>query len=127
MSRLTLKTGLRFLSLIRIWVLALPLGLILTGAGMNQAVVIANHGKFPVMENPRLVDNNNPDKNGMTDELHCLMTPQTHLNWLADVFDLQSDILSPGDLFIQLGEYMWPIAKIVWLTLLLFHIRQGMV
>ena len=33
------------------WLVLLPLLLVLVGAASNQAVLIANHGKFPVMLN----------------------------------------------------------------------------
>jgi hypothetical protein len=35
------------------WLILLPLFLVLAGAASNQAVLIANHGKFPVMLNER--------------------------------------------------------------------------
>ncbi len=55
-----------------------------------------------------------PDGAIMMDETHCLMTDKTHLNFLADVIDLHSQILSVGDLSLELGEWMWMYAPVVW-------------
>ena len=36
------------------WVIAVPIALILLGTASNQAVLVANWGKFPVMVNDRV-------------------------------------------------------------------------
>ncbi len=60
---------------------------------------------------------------GMLDDVHCVMTPQTHLNFLADVIDVGS-IESVGDLLIDLGSWSWPYAPFVWGTALLVKNRK---
>lgn len=108
----------RLLSVLRLWILALPLLLIGFGAGLNQIVLAANHDTFPVMVNHRKEVHFQPDQWGQIDDNdHCVMTGETHLNWLADYIDLQEAIYSPGDLVLMLGEWLWSFAPIVWLTL----------
>jgi hypothetical protein len=102
----------------------------------NQAVLIANGDKFPVMLNARKLDKilnptidadlekilgikivekpaPKPDPDGMIDDTHCQMTSKTHLNALADVFDLGS-IYSIGDFTLYLGEWLMTWTPFVW-------------
>ena len=100
---------------------------------MNQAVIVTNHDKFPVMLNERkaaqylegaskkcffgglvCVGSNEPNTDGMIDDVHCLMTPQTHLNFLADWIDLHDAIYSPGDMLLELGDFLFSYAPLVW-------------
>ena len=87
--------------------LILPTVLEFLGALSNQLVLIANHGAFPVMATLRWLGDA-PDANGMLDDIHCVMTSATHLNFLADVFNFHSAILSIGDLSLGLGTYLEP-------------------
>lgn len=110
----------RFLAATRLWVLALPLLIGFTGAAMNQAVIAANHDKFPVMVNARnLAAHGGADQDGLMDDVHCVMTPSTHLNFLADWIDLRDAIYSPGDLLLELGGWLWQFAPIAWFTLII--------
>lgn len=130
----------RLLSVLRLWILALPLFLNLFGAGMNQAVLAANHDRFPVMLNEYKVyqrrfelevvaQSKSPEaldaqialvalEHGYLDSTHVLMGAHTHLNWLADYIDLHSAIYSPGDLILAVSEWLWSFAPIAWITLL---------
>jgi hypothetical protein len=111
-----------FLRKTRLYILALPVLFIVLGAASNQAVLIANHDKFPVLENA--VRLNRDVKRGtvkvlndgtiMLDEVHCLMTNETHLNFLADIFDFGHQIESIGDLFIDFGQWLWGYAPFIW-------------
>jgi Family of unknown function (DUF5317) len=106
----------QFLRITAIWILLLPVVLGLLGAASNQLVLIANHGKFPVMYNAAITARALalfPD--GQLDEVHCLMTSETHLNFLADIFNLHTAIFSIGDFFLMLGDWMWAFCPFIWL------------
>lgn len=110
----------KFLSISRIWILALPLIFTFVGAASNQIVLVANHDKFPVMVNSRNVESHGGvDDEGMLDDIHCLMTDKTHLNYLADIFDFKSSIMSVGDLLLDLGEYTTGFAPFLWAILMI--------
>jgi hypothetical protein len=98
----------------RLWILALPIALILLGALSNQAVLWANHDTFPVLLNPAHLAKLGADANGMLDDIHCVMTSKTHLNFLADIFDFQSETDSIGDLLLNLGGWLWNFAPYIW-------------
>ena len=105
-----------------IWILAIPLTLVCIGAMSNQAVLIANHGKFPVMLNGAAIAEerkNGPLVDDMLDREHCLMTSKTHLNALADIFDFGDAVYSIGDGFIELGEYASGFVPFAWFMIFL--------
>ena len=103
----------------RLYMIALPFAICYTGAAMNQAVLIANGGKFPVMVNDRLSGTSREitdriimsvDRWGFIDNVHCLMTNSTRLNWLADYLILGGRAYSPGDVLISIGlSLQWPL------------------
>jgi hypothetical protein len=123
-----------------LWILLGPYVILGLGAVSNQAVLIANHDKFPVMVNARKLDVMlNPSPPGplatllgilepapkgdkgedrMIDDIHCVMTPVTHLNFLADIFDLHNATYSIGDLLMILGEQIGSFTPIIWGTLI---------
>lgn len=119
----------------KLYILAFPIFLVFLGAALNQAVIAANHDKFPVMLNERraakfiekhkecfldLVCVEVPaTDDGMIDDVHCLMTPSTHLNFLADWIDLHDGMYSPGDLLLMLGDYLFDYAPLVWALLMI--------
>ena len=122
----TLETLMKFLSrLKRVYfhTIAIPVLLIVLGSASNQAVLIANHGTFPVQVNAEdiLTHSDNPvllkDGTIMLDNVHCVMTEKTHLNWLADIFNMHRAIMSIGDFLIDFGDRLWGFAPIVWGTL----------
>jgi len=104
----------QFLRITRVWILAIPLLIGVAGAASNQLVLIANHDKFPVMLNEHKRAAYEPDSNGMLDDEHVVMTSATHLNFLADYLDFKSEIESPGDLLLELADYLTPFAPLVW-------------
>jgi hypothetical protein len=110
-----------------LYILAIPVLFTFLGAASNQAVLIANHDTFPVMVNDKkLAEMSGPkDKEQsieihfvkptpafeagdtvMLDDVHCNMTSETHLNFLADVFDMKDAIYSIGDFMLMLGEWL---------------------
>ena len=118
-----------FLRKTSLYLLAAPLLVTFLGIASNQVVLIANHDKFPVMLNQlklqKIQDakDANPEEDAilpiftkeqpaevsdnfvMLDNVHCVMTSDTHLNFLADVFDF-GDIYSIGDFMLMLGEWL---------------------
>jgi hypothetical protein len=109
-----------------LWLLLLPASMYFMGTASNQLVLIANHDKFPVMVNAvKLADFENsadgslPD--GMLDNVHCVMTSETHLNALADIFDLNSSgTYSIGDFLLVAGEESRDYIFFVWLALVVY-------
>lgn len=99
-----------------VWLVALPYALILLGAASNQLVLIANGGKFPVLLNEIVAARFSAD--GMIDKEHCVMTNQTRLNALADIFNF-GDIESVGDLSIDLGAFLQPFTFGAWLAVVI--------
>ena len=125
MQSILRKTGL--------WIPLVPAVVFVLGVASNQAVLIANHDRFPILINERRVirlaepvidiskmvihERVSVDSDGtiMLDDVHCLMTSDTHLNALADVWDLGS-IYSVGDFAIEAGAYLFDYAIVIWLA-----------
>jgi hypothetical protein len=123
-----------FLRKTSLYILAIPVLLFGLGAASNQVVLQANHNRFPVLVNETkvrefnsekvelgpmsitVVKPANVDSDGvvMIDDTHCVMTSETHLNFLADVFDL-GNIYSIGDFLLMLGEWLMGFAPFIFL------------
>ena len=115
-----------------LYILAIPVLFTFLGAASNQLVLLANHDTFPVMvhakklqemtepREQKAINFNKPipafetDDAVMLDEVHCVMTSHTHLNFLADVFDLKDAIYSIGDFLLMLGEWFGVFAPFVF-------------
>jgi hypothetical protein len=55
------------------------------------------------------------EQEGFLDDTHVVMTSHTHLNLLADRIDVRTEgIESVGDILIDLGDYTWQFAPIIW-------------
>ena len=125
-----------------VWFLLAPWIVSSVGAASNQIVLIANHDTFPVMVNPvklsqirapreqddlvtsifgkpRPAPRVTVEDENMIDSVHCVMTNDTRLNFLADIFDLKEAIYSVGDFGLMLGDWMWTFMPFVWATLIL--------
>lgn len=122
-------------------IIAIPFLLIAAGTSSNQAVLIANHGKFPVMVNPvqqkefqqkeqediqigpfRVEMPKSPavtDSEYLGDDVHTVMGNNSRLKILADIINTHDGVMSVGDVFIMAGTWLWGFAPIVWLTLVL--------
>lgn len=131
-----------FLRATSLWILLAPVALQITGAASNQAVLIANHDKFPVMVNdtklkefmevkevaqaehslPFAWQSTEPD--GMIDDIHCVMTPKTHLNAMADIFDMHEAIYSIGDFILMLSGWLGGFAPFVWAFAVVDKLRK---
>ncbi len=110
----------KFLRSSLLYILVAPYILFGLGVASNQAVLIANHDKFPVMVNPVKLAHMLPDgvtilprRSQMIDTVHETMTKDTHLNALADIFDMGT-IYSIGDFMLQLGEWLMGFTPFVW-------------
>lgn len=119
---MTLPTKFRRLKL---WIVIIPLALILLGTASNQAVLIANHDKFPVMFNG--VNGSGIEVGQMFhgDDVHCMMGPSTHLNFLADIFDFHDGLYSIGDGLLYIGLWLWQYAPAVWIFTLCSLVLKG--
>jgi hypothetical protein len=107
----------KFFRVTMLWILLLPVIATVIGAASNQAVLIANGDKFPVLMNPSIMAQQNVDSNGMLDNEHCVMTHSTHLNALADIFDTHDAWISVGDILIELGSWLAGFCPFIWLAL----------
>ena len=131
-----------------LWILLTPGALWLGGVASNQAVLNANQDKFPVMWNEfkinryaaeLVIATHDKDKivaenaqfmldalnAGYLDDTHCIMTPKTHLNWLADVFDIKGDgVYSIGDFMQYVGEWAYTFVPFVWGFEVIRRLRQ---
>ena len=107
---------LSFIRKTMLWLLLLPTAVWLAGAASNQLVLFANDDKFPVMVNQKHLHTftDGADADGMIDNVHCVMTNQTHLNVLADIIDLHLAIYSIGDLLMQWSEGYGYFAYLLW-------------
>ena len=117
----------RFLRTTMLWIVLLPYALIFLGAASNQAVIYANGDRFPVLMNTEKVTYVlDDDGSGMLDEIHCLMTPQTHLNLMADIFDFgAAGIWSIGDLMLAAGSWLGTFVWFVWGSLVVMRLREN--
>jgi len=123
----------KFLRKTLLYIVLAPLAITFTGTISNQAVLWSNHDTFPVKINPikawdwsgegKLAKIIPPDAmpeiypHGavfINDNLHVVMTPYTHLNWLADIIDFHSRIYSIGDMLLELGDYLNGFAVYIW-------------
>ena len=128
-----------------LWVLLAPLAFTFAGAASNQLVLIANHDKFPVMVNDvklaEMTDHrfgSAPKKDNpfpfvynsavydttMLDDVHEAMTPDTRLNFLADIFDMRDAIYSIGDFMLMLGSWLWVFAPFVWVYAVIVKLHR---
>ena len=136
-----------FLRKTALWIIAVPLLCLYTGAGLNQLVLTANHDKFPVMYNSYKVAQYEQDLevkaqsddddtaqqaqfdllalgSGYLDDTHVIMTPRTHLNFLADWIDMKTATYSPGDVLIYLGEAAGDYSYVVWGFVVIGKLRK---
>ena len=123
----------KFMNFVRksmLWILMTPYAILGTGIMSNQVVLQANHDTFPVLVNPIKLAGILPDGVTITpgqsqaiDEVHVTMTSQTHLNFLADVFDLGT-IYSIGDFTIMLGEWMLTFTPFIWGALVIRKLTE---
>ena len=137
-----------FLRQTALWILLLPALTFGVGLASNQAVLVANHDRFPVMWNSykaaslryateKAAQSDDPNvaeqaafdleafnDEGYLDDTHVLMTSKTHLNFLADWIDLREATYSIGDFLLYLGEFGLKYAPAVWLAVAVQKLRK---
>ncbi len=132
----------KFLRKTLLYILLAPYLIYGLGVASNQLVLYVNHDTFPVraIQIAKACEGDEtepstcvglppsedlPDGAHMLDDRHCVMTPRTHLNWLADILDFHDSFQSVGDLLIQLGEWSEDVAPFVWVGAILFKLNQN--
>lgn len=126
-----------FLRKTALYIFLLPIAIGFTGMTLNQAVLYANNDTFPVRINEQKFERWMTDEDGvvhdptilsdgtiMIDDVHCVMTDQTHLNFLADNFDLHRATVSVGDVLIMMGESGMGLAPYAWGLILYARMRR---
>ena len=121
-----------FLRKTSLYILTIPVLFTFLGAASNQLVLIENHDTFPVMVNDRklaaMADHDKQsvetkfkptpaekqDDTVYLDDVHVEMTSHTHLNFLADIFDMKDAIYSIGDFMLILGDWLWAFAPFLF-------------
>lgn len=117
------------------YLIVVPILLFCLGVASNQSVLVANHGKFPVMlsegayyqyctahseEDEATAPAISCIKGGqMIDPVHSVMGPNSHFKVLSDIIPLGSAIYSIGDGLIELGLFLLGYTPIMWLALVL--------
>lgn len=123
------------------YLLAVPVLLFALGAASNQLCLVANHGTFPVQANKIMIAEKCIDPEDAKDlpakyqgvpcqtdgkggqyldkRGHVIMSKDTHLNLLGDIFGLGDGIYSIGDFMIGLGQVGLSYTPIAWLALVL--------
>lgn len=133
----------KFLRKTSLYILAVPALFFGLGLVSNQVVLWANRDKFPVMwsdykvaeyelsleQTAAQVDKSGEptDKaedaqlalvalkdEGFIDQVHVVMTSKTHLNFLADVFDLKEATYSIGDFLLMLSDWLMVFAPFLF-------------
>lgn len=110
------------------YLLVIPALLFGLGLASNQLVLLANHGKFPVMMNELIYETfckaasgipQNACGNGgqFLDPVHSVMGPNSHLKFLADIFPIGDVSYSIGDVFLFLSELLFKFTPAMWLAL----------
>lgn len=97
--------------------LAVPWLLLFLGVFSNALVISQNRGHMPVEVSSADQLDENP--------VHCVMTHQSHLKFLADWIYINGEgIMSPGDFFIY-AYYLTCLPFLyVWITLMVFASNQ---
>jgi len=133
----------KFLRKTALWIVLAPAAIGGAGLASNQAVLVANHDTFPVMMNDAKVNMYRMEaqavaqegdedaqvvlillEHGYLDDTHVIMTPASHLKFLADWIDLKSSTWSPGDVLLYIGEMGITYAPFVWVIVVIGRLRK---
>lgn len=107
-----------------LYLIIVPVLLVILGFCSNQAVLISNHGKFPVMLNEaewaQIYNDTGDPKTSqyVKDTKHSIMGKNSHLSALADIFDVGFGWASLGDGLYVVGWWLLPYALVAWFTLI---------
>jgi hypothetical protein len=133
----------KFLRKTALWILLAPAAIWGAGLASNQLVLNANHDTFPVKVNTfkaqafrveaeaQVTAENDQSDNenlvlpeGYIDETHIIMTDQTHLNFLADVFDMKTSTYSIGDFLLMFGEWLFTYTPFLWAFIVIRKLQE---
>jgi Family of unknown function (DUF5317) len=108
-----------------LWFLVIPYSMFYLGAGLNLLVIACNHGTMPVVVPwGFLKDNIGWSIPGfMMDSVHQVYNAaDIHLAFLCDwiYVPFLSAVVSPGDCFLWLGDWLQAPGVIAFLALALF-------
>jgi hypothetical protein len=95
------------------------LGVCLTGAGMNYAVMFANGGRMPVF-----MDACGGYDGEIIDARHICGAAATHLVQLADYIRIGNYIYSPGDFLICAGQVLCVATAVLFIGARLVRIYR---
>lgn len=104
-------------------IVLLPYVVFGVGAASNQAVLIANHSKFPVrVQDSWFIAYDRPVivEGAPIDAVHSRMSDTDSLTFLADIFVFGPHIMSIGDMLMDAGAWATQYAALVALCLFLF-------
>lgn len=103
-------------------ILLLPYAVFGVGAISNQAVLIANHSKFPVRVTDAWLAARGEAvlPSEAIDTVHSRMSEEDSLKFLADIFVWGPRILSVGDALMVAGSWLSQYSPIIALCLFLF-------
>lgn len=135
-----------------LWIIAVPVLAFALGSVTNEAVLVANHDRFPVMWSEAKCFEHSVKLNkdlmdameagdidaammiqirkaefaqGYLDETHVLMTSKTHLNWLADWIQVRGEgTYSPGDYLLNAGIDGMEVMWPVWFIVALVKLSK---
>ena len=95
------------------WLLWVPFCLDVVGEGLNAIVMAANKATMPV-----LYPGGGCEWVSDTDIIHSCLVSTTHLKFLSDWIQYRhTAMISPGDLFIMSGEYVFFPFIMTWFLL----------
>ena len=106
------------------WLLVSPFLIYAFGSFLNVLVITANKGIMPVMLAPtflaHFIEGVVLQPGDMIDDFHRVMLHTDHLKFLADWIQIPhlNATYSPGDIFIDIGDYLIRPAMGAWLALL---------
>lgn len=121
-----------------LWILIFPTAVTFLGTASNQLVLVANGDRFPVLLNhatverlskPKITEDGEilPPRIGpdgtFIDGVHCVMTSDTHLNALADIFDFHVGWFSVGDGLLELGGWLDAFCPFVWIAFVIWKLN----
>ena len=93
--------------------LAIPFAIDKLGVALNEFVIAANKGVFPV-----LVANCNIHPNDF--DIHTCMVPGSHLKFLADWLNFHDGIYSPGDILLTIADTIQSPCFWLWMAVILY-------
>jgi Family of unknown function (DUF5317) len=110
---------------VRLWLLLGPMVIWCLGVVMNVAVISANQGMMPVVVPLYAADQVCSQPGCVLDDSHVRYAKDTHLKILGDWIRIpHSEVASPGDILLDVGDVTQTPGAIAFVALLLFRKRD---